>query len=640
MRRSELSLARARGAALAACALSLLVTAEAKAAVLAPVTIDGPAAEVGELGGVAMAGDGTGGVVYRRVLDGRPHIFAARYDGRGWGAPQQVDVGQPYASAWPRIAAGAGGRLVVVWTQDGGPGLDGLWSATVPRGGTRFLAPTLVDFTVGEDSATQPALAMNDAGAALLVYRSITAFTAPTLPPGFVLGEVRLARFNGSRWQRLGVPANRNRAAPLPTPSADNPPQVAIDDVGNGVVAWQEPDDDLIPRIWARRIFGTRTGVALAASPPRVGDALVRGAADRPALAETGVGRAVVAFRQLPDPRDRAAAAQMYVNQLGQANGPRAARFDAPQLVGPAGDAPASLALGDETDALLGTAAGGVVSIAYAPAVPGAFALREQGPADPAPPPAVVGGPDARAVLASASAAGGGEVAVRVLDGGGLEELAPLSAEPGGPIRALAAAGSGEGDALVAWAQGSDGDGRIAVALVDAPPSPFRLTLPEGWSRHRSPEVSWSPATDVLGRVVYTVSIDGRRVARTRATALRLREGTLDQGSHEVRVTATDAAGQATVARPGEYRLDRQPPLVTVAVSGRRATVRVRDPGGDQASGPGRTSSVDWGDGATTAAFATRAQHRFAKAGTRTVSVVATDAAGNRTVVNRRIRVR
>jgi hypothetical protein len=89
----------------------------APAAILTPQTVDGPSADVLDLGGVAMADDGSGGAVYRRREDGRAHIYVAAFTGTGWNRPRRVDVSLPYESTWPRIAASSRGRLLVTWAQ-------------------------------------------------------------------------------------------------------------------------------------------------------------------------------------------------------------------------------------------------------------------------------------------------------------------------------------------------------------------------------------------------------------------------------------------------------------------------------------------------------------------------------------------
>ena len=81
-----------------------------------------------------MAEDGSGGLVYRKRVEGRAHVFAAQYVGQRWRAPQRVDVGQAFDSSWPRIGAGNGGRLVVTWVQEFGVKSDRMFSASLDPG--------------------------------------------------------------------------------------------------------------------------------------------------------------------------------------------------------------------------------------------------------------------------------------------------------------------------------------------------------------------------------------------------------------------------------------------------------------------------------------------------------------------------
>jgi hypothetical protein len=615
---------------LLALAGALVLAPAAQASVTAPTTIDGPPPEIGRLGGVAQASDGTGGVTYLRAVDGRQHVFAAIFDGRRWSAPQRLDATLPFDSAWPRIAAGDGGRLVVVWAQHQAAGADVLLSAALGPGAQRFQAPTVIDFALGLDDATFPSVAMNAGGNALVTYRANPApsLTDP-LPSGFVRSTVRVARFDGQRWARIGVPVNRNPAQAHPTPTVLNAPAVALDANGNGVVAWQEPDDTFVSRVWARRVFGSRLGVVSAASP--LTDAAggpVRGGADQPTVADNPRGRIVVGYRALPDPRDRSATPQYAVNQMPFSTN----AFEGPQPVGPAGDATPALSLsGDETRVAL-TRDGGVLT-GDAPRLPGPFVSFDAGAALSAPAPALATGDAGRTVLAAAGEGGGGEVAISEFDALGLLRRVPVSTPSGGPIRELAVAGSGLGDALAAFAQGADNDRRIAVSVVNAPPATFTLELPEDWSKARRPRIAWTAATDALDQVVYTVTIDGRRVGTTRALDLVLREGVLDQGGHRVRVAATDTAGQTTIADPGAYRLDREPPRVSLAARGREVTVTVRDAGGSGVDGD--ATDISWGDGATSDSGTRTIRHRYKKRGRRTITVAVADQAGNRLAVRR-----
>ena len=108
-------------------AVLLLCAATAQAEISPVAPIDGPSAEIVELGGAAMAADGTGGIVYRKRVEGRAHIFASQYVNDKWEAPQRVDVGEKFESSFPAIAAGEGGRLLVVWANHYSSTTDGLF---------------------------------------------------------------------------------------------------------------------------------------------------------------------------------------------------------------------------------------------------------------------------------------------------------------------------------------------------------------------------------------------------------------------------------------------------------------------------------------------------------------------------------
>ena len=97
------------GPALAAIVLGASVQT-AGAVILPAVTIDGPSEEIVGFGGVAMAEDGSGGLVYLKRVGGVDHVFVSRYIEGHWLAPIRVDGEEPYAASWPRIGAADGGR--------------------------------------------------------------------------------------------------------------------------------------------------------------------------------------------------------------------------------------------------------------------------------------------------------------------------------------------------------------------------------------------------------------------------------------------------------------------------------------------------------------------------------------------------
>ena len=88
----------------------------------------------------------------------------------------------------------------------------------------------------------------------------------------------------------------------MPEPTEATGPEVGIDVNGGAVVAWREPDDEFVNRIWARRVFGTSFGIPLQVSPSSWEGVPLRGEADAFSLDDAGFGQVAVAFRQQPGP--------------------------------------------------------------------------------------------------------------------------------------------------------------------------------------------------------------------------------------------------------------------------------------------------------------------------------------------------
>ncbi len=93
---------------------ALSIASPAPALITRATVLQGPSASVLGIGNAAIAPDGTGGVVWRALSGGVPHIFASQFDEGWWSAPMQVDAGQAGPATFPAIAAGSGGELLVV----------------------------------------------------------------------------------------------------------------------------------------------------------------------------------------------------------------------------------------------------------------------------------------------------------------------------------------------------------------------------------------------------------------------------------------------------------------------------------------------------------------------------------------------
>jgi hypothetical protein len=639
--------------ALATIALAVLQT-QASAVILPAVTLDGPSEEIGGFGGVAMAEDGTGGVVYLKRVEGVNHVFVARYVEGHWLAPIRVDSEQPYAASWPRIGAANGGELVVVWvtpfaTENGRP-VDELLGATLGPGASSFGQAMIVDQDVRDGTGASPDLAMSSTGQADVVYRVVHegSNAIPLLRPGDVVEDVRVARFNGERWSSLGA-VNRNSGLSMRPPTQANAPQVAIGPPGNGVVVWQEPDIDGVARIWARRLFGRALDYVLAVSASSLSGTPINDDADAPSVAFSSLGQAEVAYRQgagrgspLPGPR-------IFLNILPDGESADGSQFAGASVVDTAvsGGAlatvgPPSIDIGEKQQMRLlydsngtprvieGNDLGLSGSLALGPAFAGAqpFAASVMNPAG--------GGVSA---WPSADAHGAAAVAVREDFPSGAVQTGLVSGGAGGPVSELAVGRSGLGDGLVAFQQGPLGNAAIVADQVTAPPAQFVVNAAKTWIKPSAARVSWLAAASAAGPLTYRVVLDGHLLATPPGSfALRIGPRGLGDGSHAVQVLATDANGQATLTPPSPLRIDGTPPLLTVKRTrgGKAIKVRVRDAGVGLKTGSVR---ISFGDG-TRGGKRARFQHRYRQPGVYRIIVRAADKLGNRGVVRRLVNVR
>ncbi len=632
-----------------ALALAALATAApAQALITPPVTVDGPSSDVLDFGGAAMAPDGSGGLVYTKAVEGVPHVFASRYAGGSWSAPIRVDWDQPYEASQPRIAAGRGGELLVVWVTGVATVHSqiqhGLYSAGIGAGATGFGASLLVDPNVGEGVGVDPSLSGTAPGQATVAYRAITYnfsqggfSTAVRLRPGDVMADIRLARLVGDRWSRLGA-INRNPEASMRPPSPTNGPQVGAGIDGGAVVAWQEPDQTGAARIWMRRVFGTTPGQVLEASPASWEGAPVSADADAFSLAVTPFNQARVAFRIAGS---GSSGDRLLLNTLppdfavpaGALNGATMVFGGGRGALGVPGVAATEKGGGVEGALSLVFAAG---SDLHQVGVDASGALT---PLATPPGPAVAAGAEA---VAAVDPEGGGVIAYPALDArgrpvtavrqefaSGAAQAGLLAGAAGGPVGELSAGSSGGGDALIGFRQGEAGRYEIVAERVSAPPASFKAKAPKGWVRPARARLRWQAAKSAVGGLTYSVLLEGRVVK----SGLRRRSylpprALLGSGARRAQVMATDGLGGQVLSPAVKLRVDARPPRVAVKVSRARglATVRLRDPDSGLRAA---STSVGFGDGSH-ARKGAKFHHAYEHPGRYTIFVRARDRVGNR----------
>ena len=639
--------------ALAATVLAGRVCA-ARAAILQATTIDGPSENIVGFGGVAMANDGSGGLVYLKRVDGVAHVFVSRYAGGKWQTPIRVDDEQPYAASWPRIGAAEDGELIVVWATpyatDKGRPVDEFLGAVLGPGSAAFDQPVIIDSDIRYGTGTSPDLAMSSTGQADVVYRVVNEGESniPLLRPGDVVEEVRVAHFDGARWSNLGQ-VNGDPGVSMRPPTEANAPKIAIGPTGNGVVVWQEPNIEGVARIWARRLFGSTLDYVLPVSAETFDGAPIGQDADAPSVAVSWLGQADVAYRQaagqgspLPGPR-------IFLNILPNGESKSGAEFLGASIVDSAvsgGDeanigAP-SIDIDEKEDLRLlydsnGTPRvieGDDKGLTNALSLGPPFAGAETSAAS-------VMNPQGGGVSAwpSANPQGDPAVAVREDFPSGAIQTALVSGGAGGEVAELAVGRSGLGDGLIAFRQGTFGDAAIVAAQATAPASEVVVSAPKGWIKPSQALIAWEPALSADGPLRYSVVLDGRVLpAPAGALQMRLNPRGLGAGRHSVQLLATDIDGQSTLSAPSPLLIDGELPAVSVAraIGGYGVSVRVHDSFTALAV---HAIGVSFGDGHS-ARGRKRFVHRYARAGIYQVVVHVRDKLGNAGVVRRLVSVR
>jgi hypothetical protein len=204
--------------------------------------VDGPSPDIQSLGGVAIASDGTGALVYLKAVGAVNHVFASLLINHAWGPPVQVDTGLPGASSQPEVGAGNAGKVAIAFINGGS-----LYQAVAPGTGQPFIAPQGL-----ATSASNPFLGMAQDGAAYL------SFTDPRPPAQVHVAHMPYKDVNFHvNAQSLNIDPARN-AGDTPAKAS----RVGISADGTGFVTWGEDGSDGRVHAWVRRVARDNVSVA------------------------------------------------------------------------------------------------------------------------------------------------------------------------------------------------------------------------------------------------------------------------------------------------------------------------------------------------------------------------------------------
>jgi hypothetical protein len=581
---------------------------------------------------LAIARDGSGGLVYLKSVQGTPHVFVSQLVQGAFQQPVQVDSSLGGASSQPVIAAGNGGLLLIGFINSGQ-----LYVVDGNAAG-QFAAP--IDLAGG---ALNPAISVTNFGKAYIAFASADG-------GGY---DIRTAYYNG-QWQLEAPPLNATPADNAGTGTGR--PDVAAAGDGIAIVAWGERGQDGIEHIYSRRVWGTAASVVYEQADTGTLSGCTENSADEPVVGTGG---------------DSSFAPVAYHATLF-CGGQRESRVLANRLQGSVYDgvtAADGLPLGSSdgaddpqvtvaeygqgwvssertvSDGVYGASLG--TNGALTGSVVGVNSI--QASASPLPSPATAGyHANLIAWLQQPGSALGSDIRMRFApDGTTLGPETVLSSPAQGPIVSAvgpSAAGDISGDAAVAWLQGQSGSMQVVVDQLYEGPGGFSAPQPFSYVTSPQPTLSWTRPRG-WGPLSYSLTIDGSVAGQTYSTAARP-PLPLPDGPHSWSVTATNPAGQQSSAPAAIVFIDTVAPTAKLKLRGHpvagselRAVVKYADlpqpgePGGD-ASGVEKVT-LHWGDGHLDRIRRgqRRVSHIYRRAGTYEVKLVVIDRAGNRTRV-------
>ena len=617
-RRSRLRPLVPAGAVLAVLALP----SPASAGFVATEAIDGPSPDILRMGDMDLSRDGTGLLAYVRREEGAPHVVVSRLVDGGWTTPERVDVGLPDGTS-PAVAASEGGRVAVAWVSGGA-----VWASVRDRGAPAFSPPQPL-----ADQASAPSMDMSVGGVG---YVSFTVAGAGG-------GDVRAARLDRRTSAFRLLPDVLDFDAANGAGAGTGRSRMAVAADGTAVAVWGENG-----RVIARRIFDDRISVA----PQDMTAGAVEGRAGAPTAdlpeidIEDDSSFAWATFRQRFDDGRLHLVARRLVGSA----------FDPPGAVDGLGfPAAGDVASGridingrGEGIAVTGAGAAGVFASLLHDDLffPGALLGVATGNGLP------VGGVADNNDAFAAYRAADGTLRARAYDLDPRSRSVPppgpevvLSTPDFGPVdedAGIDLAVDRGGDMAVAVVQGTGADRRLVVGSFDRAPGAFALHSSSKLRRSNRPTLVWQTPFELWGPLRFRVEVAGQVLGEStepRLTpAVPLADGTLPW-----RVVAIDRRGQETASRVRVLRIDARPPEILARLRrspGRilRVTATVADGSLAAPSGSGvRSVQVLWGDG--TRSTGRRVTHRYRRGGRYTVTVRATDKAGNVGIFRQRVRI-
>ena len=197
----------------------------------------------------AMADDGTALAVWADWDNGASSsdIRAAYYDGTSWATDELVENLAANDAANPKVAFDSAGNALVVWAQDDA-GIDSIWVNYYDKNGAGWTPANAVTIESSALVAYTPNIAFDDTDTAIAVW----------VQDNGTNDVVHAARFANSAWSSaIELSDDASDASII----ANRRPAIAMDNNGNAIVVWEQPDAG-VDSIWASYFNGTSWSTA------------------------------------------------------------------------------------------------------------------------------------------------------------------------------------------------------------------------------------------------------------------------------------------------------------------------------------------------------------------------------------------
>jgi hypothetical protein len=618
----------------AAAAMLGAGSAIAQPTMVPPQVIDGPNADIVSLGGMSIARDGTGGIVYVKNVAGAPHVFVARLLGGAFQSPQQVDAGlSGSSSGQPVIAATVGGGLFVAFVEGGE-----LYVTQVDGSAAAWSSPQGLS-----GGATAPSIAFDGAGLGYLAFTTTAAGG----------DDVMVDYYDGTEWSAVTSPMNVTPGDQAGTSGAE--PEAATAGDGVGIVTWGENG-----HVYSRRVWADAPSVEVEQLDPPSWSGWTETTADSPSISTGGDSSyAAVVFRETLASGRQTQTRALMTRLVAEQTQPTVA-VDGLGTPG-ANAAQPAVAINEYgrgfTTAM--TDSDNVVATQLTTNATPAGTQQVNTDANTATPyatPGLAGLVSTLIAWQETPLLGQAQIELRFAQDGstlGPEMLA--SAPSSGPTQAadgLATGGDNIGDAAVAWVQGSPGALSIDAVQLFQPPHQPTATQKLVYTRDSQPVLDWTPASVDWGPITYSATLDEASIGQTQGTSITV-PTVLADGPHAWQVTASNPAALTSTSPSATVFVDTTPPHLRLTLKGKAqvgdtltARLSYTDPvqpgePGAQASGIAAVS-LKWGDGSPTVSKPrlTSAKHVYKRKHVELITARVTDRAGNITQVTRRITVR